>query len=64
MLIRPLKSIRWKCLDCSAWSSKEVELCPHKDCILWPLRFGKKPKGQSYEKRTLEEYRKSIEKGV
>jgi len=61
MLVRPLRAIRYKCMDCSNWQWSEVRDCPHADCILWPLRFGKKPKGQKYEKRTIEEYHKSIE---
>lgn len=39
----PLKAIRLKCLDCSADSAKEVQLCPIEDCPLWPYRFGKRP---------------------
>jgi hypothetical protein len=32
-----------KCLDCCCGSPKEVELCPVKDCALYPYRFGKRP---------------------
>jgi hypothetical protein len=39
----PIKAIRHKCLDCAGDSSKEVELCPVKDCALYPYRFGKRP---------------------
>ena len=38
-----LKSIRAKCLDCSAWSKQEVRLCSVKDCVLYPYRMGKNP---------------------
>lgn len=38
------KAIRAKCMDCSAWSFKEVKLCPVKDCALYPYRLGKEPK--------------------
>ncbi len=40
------KAIRLKCLDCSCWSSKEVELCPVRLCPLWPFRFGKPKKAE------------------
>lgn len=39
----PLKAIRTKCLDCSCWQPKEVRLCAHIDCSLYPYRFGKNP---------------------
>jgi hypothetical protein len=41
--LTPLKSIRAKCLDCSAGQPKEVKLCPHTDCALYIYRFGKNP---------------------
>lgn len=41
--ITPLKSIRLKCLDCSAGHPKVVKLCPVTDCSLYPFRFGKNP---------------------
>ncbi len=49
MRVTPIKAIRKKCLDCSGGSSKEVDLCPIKDCNLYPYRYGKRPetaKGQ------------------
>lgn len=39
----PLKAIRAKCLDCCCGQYKEVELCPCKDCSLYPYRFGRNP---------------------
>jgi len=39
----PLSAIRAKCLDCSGWSPKEVELCPIGACPLYAYRFGKSP---------------------
>ena len=39
----PLKSIRKRCLDCTAWQTKEVRLCPSVDCSLYPYRFGRRP---------------------
>lgn len=46
MKLTPMKRIRLKCLDC-ACSRKEVRLCPATDCVLWPVRFGKRPKVDS-----------------
>ena len=57
---RPMRSIRLHCLDCSGWQWSEVQKCAHIDCILWPLRFGKKPKGVHYSKVSAKEYEKRI----
>ena len=38
-----LKNIHQKCMDCSAYQIKEIELCPSDDCPLWPFRMGKDP---------------------
>lgn len=57
---RPLKAIRLACLDCSGWSSKEVELCEHNTCVLWELRFGRKPRGLKYETLDMSSYAKRI----
>ena len=39
-----MSAVREKCLECCAWSYHEVRLCPAKDCVLHPIRFGKYPK--------------------
>ena len=39
----PIKSIRKKCLDCTAGSRKEIRLCTVVQCALYPYRFGKRP---------------------
>ncbi len=39
----PIKSIREKCLNCSAYQPKEVRLCPDTECPLFPYRLGKNP---------------------
>lgn len=62
-VVRPLSAIKMKCYECSGFSLTEGKLCPHKDCVLWPLRFGRKPKGAKYSKITLEAYRIRIEEG-
>ena len=41
--LSPTKSIRLKCLECSAGSSREVDYCPVNPCPLWPWRFGQRP---------------------
>ena len=41
--LSPIKAIREKCMECSAWSYTEVEKCPAADCVLFPFRFGKDP---------------------
>jgi hypothetical protein len=40
----PVKSIRKKCLECSAGSPNEVKNCPVRDCALWAYRFGSNPR--------------------
>ena len=62
-MARPLKAIRLKCLDCSGWEWPEVARCQHTTCILWPLRFGKKPKGVAYSKVSAKDYEKRIQVG-
>jgi len=62
-VVRPLRAIRLKCLDCSCWSQGEVAKCTHKDCVLWSLRYGKKPKNTEYEKMSTVEYMVQVEKG-
>ena len=37
------RAIRRKCVDCSAGSRKEVDLCPIPECSLYPFRYGKPP---------------------
>lgn len=42
-LKNPVKAIRAKCLDCSCFSSDEVQKCVMTDCPLYPFRFGVNP---------------------
>jgi len=42
--LTPVKAIRKKCLDCSAYQPKEVRLCTMLDCSLFPYRMGKRPR--------------------
>jgi len=42
-VLRPLKAIRAKCLDCSNGSFQEVKNCPIVACPIYPYRLGKRP---------------------
>ena len=42
--LTPIKAIRERCFECSAWSILEVRECPAKDCALYPYRMGKRPR--------------------
>lgn len=55
--VSALKSIRLKCLDCSAGSPAEVRNCELKHCVLWPYRFGKNP---NRAKRPMTEEQKDL----
>jgi len=43
MGLSPIKSIRQKCLDCSAGQHKEIRECPILECPLYLFRMGKNP---------------------
>jgi hypothetical protein len=45
----PLEAIKRNCLECAGETSKEVILCPKKDCPLYPYRFGVRPDSQVYK---------------
>ena len=47
-LLRPLKAVRAKCLDCTGGSAHEVKLCPSYHCPLWSYRLGKRPTAALY----------------
>ncbi len=34
---QPLKAIKLKCLDCSAWEHREAKRCAIRSCPLWAL---------------------------
>lgn len=50
------KAIRQKCLNCSAWSRKEVEACPFKHCQLYPFRTGKGRQDPKARFKALRQY--------
>jgi hypothetical protein len=43
LILRPLKAIRVKCLDCSGGSPAEVRACEAMECSLFPYRLGHRP---------------------
>ena len=45
VILTQMKAIRAKCIDCSSFQQKEVDLCEHTACTLYPYRKGKSPKG-------------------
>jgi len=42
--LTPLKAIKAKCYDCSAFDKAEQRRCEFKDCVIWPYRLGHNPK--------------------
>ncbi|MFO8164522.1 MAG: hypothetical protein R6T98_08305 [Desulfatiglandales bacterium] len=50
------RAIREKCLNCSAWSIKEVEDCQHTDCPLYPYRSGKGPQNAKARGKAIRDY--------
>ena len=67
--LTPVKAIRAKCLDCCAFSPKEVKLCRSYSCPLWQYRFGKNPRytPMTEERKqqiayNLEKFKKQIDK--
>jgi len=43
----PLRAIRELCLNCSDDNPEEVRICPIKECVLYPFRFGRDPDQRS-----------------
>jgi len=42
-VLRPLKAIRAKCLDCCSGAYSDIRTCEIYDCPLWAYRMGKRP---------------------
>ncbi len=42
-ILRPLKAVRAKCLDCCCDQRAEVRACSAKTCPLWLFRMGHRP---------------------
>ncbi len=51
----PLKAIRKKCLDCSAYDKAEVRNCNIPDCPIYPFRMGKNPNRKGIGNKRLNE---------
>jgi len=49
----PVKSIRKKCLQCTAERYKEVRFCLVTECAIYPYRMGRRP-----DKSTIESLKK------
>lgn len=49
-ILKPLRAIRAKCLDCVCWQANEVRACENKRCPLWPYRMGAHPQGGEISK--------------
>ena len=43
-ILKPLKAIRAKCIDCSGGNMAEVRRCDIRYCSLWTYRMGKNPR--------------------
>ncbi len=55
-VLRPLKAIRAKCVDCSGDNTHEVRHCPATDCPLHVFRHGQRPDGP-YDRTPLKSIR-------
>lgn len=42
-MLTPVKAIRSYCITCGDGTAKEVRLCSHLACPLYPYRFGRRP---------------------
>ena len=61
-MVTPLQAIRKNCLICAGRSPKEVRLCPHTECPLWPFRFGKLPEKAKRGRKPTKQKGKEISK--
>ena len=50
------KAIRYRCLDCSGFSSNRVDDCVHESCPLYGYRLGTGAKDATQRKRDMVEY--------
>ena len=50
------KAIRELCLDCSAWSTKEVAQCQMTKCALYPFRMGKGKQNPEQRSKAIRRY--------
>ncbi len=50
------RAIRARCLDCSAWSTKEVAKCQMTKCALYPFRMGKGKQNPEQRSKAIRRY--------
>ena len=50
------KTIREKCLNCSAWSYAEVTNCEFTDCDLYPFRTGRGKQNAKARAKAIRDY--------
>jgi hypothetical protein len=50
------KAIHERCLNCSAWSVKEVSGCTFIDCPLWPYRTGREKQNPKKRQEAVKAY--------
>ena len=50
------QAIRERCLNCSAWSPKEVTECEFHDCQLYPYRMGTGKQNPKARAKAIREY--------
>jgi len=72
--LTPMRRIRLKCLDCMCGSAFEVKMCIDEDCVLWPVRSGRKvskgpartrtPKQEEALRKLVESTRKRAKQGI
>ncbi len=63
--LSPLKSIRAKCVECSAGKPSEIRDCTVIDCPLFPYRLGKNPNRKGIGKGRAEFTEKTfVEQGI
>jgi len=64
VVLRPLRAMREKCLDCCCGQHGQVRECPCTGCTLWPYRFGKRPGGAKRTGKPLtDEQKRKLQEG-
>lgn len=53
----PIKAIRLKCLECSAYQVKEVRECSVSTCPLYIYRMGHRPKDEEQKADIIENHK-------
>jgi hypothetical protein len=53
VVLRPLRAMREKCLDCCCGQAFEVKECPCTGCSLWPYRMGRSPNRKGIPRKPM-----------